>query len=236
MLSQALARLNREGEAIERLRQAARQEPADWLALASLASLLLRAPAPVGKEAPSAARGASSPEFPAAEAAGHLKAALAVAPERAHPPLRELLGAARWQEGQDLLRTEDEATAARRFAAAGEEFTAAAAASAAARQALPDRQAAVYVGQAISLLLADQPDAAQRLFSRLCPPGAGAQDPVFRFAAGLFELGDELSRLPAAERKEAAAPLRGVVRETRLAVGFYDGRQAVSLVWLGGIS
>jgi hypothetical protein len=234
VLAQALARLNREPAAIERLRRAARQETGDWLANASLASLLLRPSAPVSKWPP-AAGGSSAPVSAAADAVGCLEAAIAAAPERAHPPLRELLGAARWRDGQELLRAGEAAAAARQFAAAAQEFTAAAAASAVACRALPDRQAAVYVGQAISLLLADQPEAAQRLFSRLCIPGTGAQDPVARFAAGLYELCDALAGLPAADRAAAAETLRAVVLDTRLEVGFYDGRQAVSLVWLSGI-
>jgi predicted Zn-dependent protease len=223
-LGHALARLNREPEAIDRLREAVRQSPADWLARASLASLLLRAQ---DEPLPS-----SHHSIIPSSAAAHLEAALAAAPR---PALRELLGAARWRVGQEALQSGYEQEAVRQFAAAGAEFAAAAETSRAARMALPVRQSSAFVGQAVALLLAGQTEAAQRLFSRSPVAGVAANDPLGRFAAGLYELCDELARVSAAERLEAAAALREVVLQVRLAVGFYDGRQAVSLAWTGGL-
>jgi hypothetical protein len=224
-IAHALARLNREPEAIDRLREAIRQSPSDWLARASLASLLLRS-----QDESLTPSGHHVIRSSVPEAATHLEAALATAPR---PALRELLGAARWWAGHEALQSGRDQDAARQFAAAGDGFAAAAVASGAARMALPVRQSAAFVGQAVALLLAGQTEAAQRLFSRSPVPGVTAGDPLGRFAAGLYELCDELARVPAAERLEAAA-LREVVLQVRLEVGFYDGRQAVSLAWTGG--
>jgi len=137
--------------------------------------------------------------------------------------------------GQEGLQFGRHPEAARQFAAAGAEFAAAAETSGAARLALPVRRSAAFVGQATALLLVGHTAAAQRLFSQSPVPGVAVGDPLGRFAAGLYELCDELARVPAAERFEAAAALRDVVLQVRLAVGFYDGRQAVSLTWTGGL-
>jgi tetratricopeptide (TPR) repeat protein len=223
----ALARLNREEEARERLREAARQSSADWAARASLASLLLR----IHSEAnfPPPLRAASS--SPAAEAVAHLEEAVAQGPP---PAARELLGAAHWSCGRDALASRRDREAARQFAAAAEQFQEAAELSGVARRALPARQAAAYVGQAVALLLADEPDAAQRLFSRTPRANVESSDAIVRFAAGLYELCEELRHLPVPDRAEAADALREVVLQTRLVVGFYDARQAVNLAWHGG--
>src|SRR5437870_2430482 len=87
ILGQALARLNREPEALERLRAAVGHTAEDWLARASLASLLLR----------SDDHGPHTPSAPV-EAITHLQEALQIEPL---PALRELLGAAEWCAGQD---------------------------------------------------------------------------------------------------------------------------------------
>jgi tetratricopeptide (TPR) repeat protein len=240
-LGLALARLNRAPEAVDRLRAAVRQCPSDWLARASLASLLLRSD---GEETvPPRHRGAADEDVTtrssgpqakrssAAESAEHLQAALGAAPR---PALRELLGAARWRLGQEALRAGEYREAGRAFAAATAEFTGAAEVSGAARQALPVRQSSAFIGQAVALLLAGELEAAQALFARSPLQGAAAGHPLGRFAAGLFELCEELARAPVAERIEAAVSLRDMVLNVRLAVGFYDGRQAVSLAWAGG--
>src|SRR5262249_18436827 len=117
---------------------------------------------------------------------------------------------------------------------AAAEFAAAAELSNLARQALPARQAAAYVGQAVALLLAGESEAAQRLFSRTSTMVTTSDDPISRFAVGLYELCEELQLLSASERAETTAALREVVLQTRLIVAFYDGRQAVSLGWHSG--
>ena len=243
ILADALARLHREPEALERLREAVRQSPADWLARASLASLLLRS-------CDETIRSSSSHPLTlsiATEAVTHLQEALAAEPR---PALRELLGAAHWRAGQETLRGGQYRKAERHFAAAAAEFRAAAAASGAARVALPARRSSAFIGQAVALLASGEVEAAQRLFSRSTMsglgevrrhglrqdrgPSHGADDPLVRFAAGLYELCEELMRLPPAERREAASSLLDLVLAVRLAVGFFDGRQAVSLLWAGG--
>src|SRR5205085_2562578 len=72
----ALARLNREEEARVRLREAARQSPADWAARTALASLLLRVNTDL--DAPLLPPDASS--SPTAEAVTHLEAAVTQSP------------------------------------------------------------------------------------------------------------------------------------------------------------
>ena len=73
----------------------------------------------------------------------------------------------------------------------------------------------------------------------------GAQYALLGAGLGLclylfFTLKVEAARLERRSRDkwaamtEAAAALRDVVLNLRLAVGFYDGRQAVSLAWSGG--
>lgn len=238
LLGQALARLNRPVEAAERLREAIQQAPVDGLARASLASLLLCSRSECLSASALPFLSTSLTSSLTSEAVTQLEAALAepASAPVARSALHELLGAARWACGQEALREGSDPEAARQFAAARVQFAAAAQRSGAARRALPQRQAAVFVGEAVALLLSGQVEAAQRLFSRSRVPAAAARDPVGQFAAGLYELCEELVRLPAGERTGAAAPLRGVVLETRLAVGFYDGRQAVTLAWLDGIS
>jgi hypothetical protein len=150
------------------------------------------------------------------------------------PAARELLGAAHWRHGQVVLGLGRDREAARAFVRSAAEFAAAADLSPVARQELPARQAASFVGQTVALLLAGESEAAQRLFSRTDFTGVVNADPIARFAAGLFELCEELQLLPASERAEIAAGLRVVVLQTRLVVGFFDGRQAVSLAWQSG--
>jgi tetratricopeptide (TPR) repeat protein len=227
-LAHALARLNREPEAIAHLREAVRQSPSDWLARASLSTLLLRSQEESVTPASHQVIRSTAPE-----AVAHLEAALVAEPR---PAMRELLGAARWRAGQEALQSGHDSEAARQFAAAGAEFLAAAEASGAARMALPARQSAAFVGQAVALLRSGRTEAAQQLFSRSKAPGIAAGDPLGRFAAGLYELCEEWARVPAAERLEAAEALRELVLQVRLAVAFYDGRQAVCLAWTGGPS
>jgi hypothetical protein len=215
VLALALAWLDRREEAVERLGEAVRQSRSDWLARASLASLLLGSPDAALRPDPVAL----------------LDEALATAPPASQPAVRELLGAARWRTGQEALRAGREREAAREFAEAGRQFARAAQASGAARLELPARQSASFVGQAVALLLAGETEAAQRLFSAAPLPRVAATDPLSRFAAGLYELCEELARAPAEERIEASSELRQVVLETRLAVGFFDGRRAVSMAW-----
>src|SRR5206468_1176629 len=128
------------------------------------------------------------PSTLSAEAVANLQAALTDVPP---PALRELLGAALWASGRDALRSRRDRFAARQFAAAAEEFRVAAERSSVARCGLSARQAASFVGQAVALLLADEPDAAQRLFSRTPLPAVATSDPIARFAAGLYELCEE---------------------------------------------
>jgi hypothetical protein len=226
VLGQSLARLNREPAAIERLREAVRHSATDWLARASLASLVLRSPIPPSE--------AGAPGEVSAESL--LEAAVPLAPARAQGQIRELLGAARWCAGQEALRDGRAREAERRFSLAGAEFARAAAGSPAARRELPQRRAASLVGQAVALLLAGEPEAAQRLYSRTPLPPVAPTDPLSRFAAGLYELCEEMTRLSSEDQAPAAEALREVVLETRLAVGFYDGRSAVSLSWWNGTS
>jgi hypothetical protein len=224
LLGQALARLNREPEAVERLAEAVRQSGSDWLARSSLASLLLRSPAPPSSALP-----------PEAGSAGRLLVeALGHAPEMSRPAVRELLGAAYWQEGQECLRLAPGREAERRFGAAATEFARAADESASARRELPPRQSAALVGQAVALIVGGAPEAAQRLFSLSRLPPAPPTDSLCRFAAGLYELCEELTFLPADERSPVVEALRDVVLQTRLEVAFYDGRAAVSLCWWAG--
>jgi tetratricopeptide (TPR) repeat protein len=226
VLAGALARLNREEEAIEHLREAVCRAPQDWLARASLASLLLRAEDGIAALGPKVS--------PASDAAAHLEAAMATASEASRPVVQELLGAARWREGQTALARGACREAGRLFAAAGRGFERAAARSGAARLELPARQAAAFVGQAVALLLAGEAEAAQRLFSRTAFSVTAAQ-PLVRFAAGLYELCEELAGVPPDERAGVATALPEVVLATRLEVGFYDGRRGVSLFWRGGV-
>jgi hypothetical protein len=234
----ALARLNQEPEAVDRLREAIDQSPGDWLARAALASLLLRSKEAAGTSPSQTGRGGSGAAAAcvpvrslADEAAGHLEFALAA---EVRPALRELLGAARWRVGHEALHGGRYRGAAREFAGAAAEFVGAAEASGAARQALAERHTWTFVGEAVALLLAGEPEAAQTLFARSPVRGAGRGHPLARFAAGLYELCDELVRATMVERSEATLALRDVLLGIRLEVGFYDGRQAVSLAWAGG--
>jgi hypothetical protein len=160
--------------------------------------------------------------------------ALGHAPETSRPAVRELLGAAYWQEGQECLRLAPGREAERRFGAAATEFARAADESAVARRELVPRLSAALVGQAVALIAAGAPEGAQRLFSHSWLPPASPTDPLCRFAAGLYELCDELTLLSADERGPVVEVLRDVVLKTRLEVAFYDGRVAVSLCWWAG--
>ncbi len=220
VLGQALARLNREEEALRCLSGAVCREPDDWLARASLASLMLR-------------RGEPAAGSTAGDAVAHLTRAQVSAPAGAATAMHELLGAAEWRAGQEALKQGHDREAARRFAAAGTQFERAAAATATARRERPARSAAAFVGQAVALLLAGETATAQRLFSRLSG-SCTETEPMVRFAAGLYELCEELAQVTVEERAATAAALRTVVLETRLEVGFYDGRWMVNLVWHGG--
>ena len=120
LLGQALARLHREPEAVERLREAGRQSLQDWLARASLASLLLSGASgvdlPIGEASANPRNGpdadrkvgaTNNPNPPVCslqsnltEAVTSLQTALDIAPL---PAVRELLGAACWRYGQAAL-------------------------------------------------------------------------------------------------------------------------------------
>jgi tetratricopeptide (TPR) repeat protein len=218
LLGQALARVMRRPEAVEHLREAVRQDAADWLARASLSSLLLRDD-----------RALSPPGW--IEAVTHLEDILR---NRPLPAVRELLGGAQWWGGQAALVVARFREAVERFEAAAHHFSAAAAESRVARAPLPVRHPAALVGQAVALLSAGKTEAAQRLFSRQPATSRASAEPLNRFAAHLYEFCEALVLLPEAERSGAAAELREVVAAVRLEVGFYDGRQAVSLAWVSG--
>jgi hypothetical protein len=243
ILGLALARLQREPDAAEQLRVAVRQSGQDWLSQAALASLLLRGdPVP-----PPPARGSHSdlrslPSWAAAdadpdthtsatEAIALLREALAVVPS---PAVNELLGAARWRVGQDALGESRFRVAAQQFRSAAADFNAAALRTGTARAALPVRQSTSFVGEAVALLCAGETETAQRLFSCSPVPGLCNAEPLSRFAARLFEFCEEFGRLSGEDRSEAVGALRDVVLSVTLQVGFYDGRQPVSMAWTGG--
>jgi tetratricopeptide (TPR) repeat protein len=216
LMGLALARLNREAEAVDRLQQAVAQSASDWLARASLSSLLLRTPSLATDRRPVVAL---------------LEEAVTAAPRSSRAAVRELLGAAHWRSSQELLGEGHPREAERQFARAGEEFARAANESMSARPHLTARLSAVLVGQAVAFIAAGAPEAAQRLFSRTPVPRTPSADPLCRFAAGLYELCDELAPVSAEERAPAVEALRQVVLQTRLEVGFYDGRGSVCLAW-----
>ncbi len=141
----------------------------------------------------------------------------------AHHLPAELLGAASWRDGQQLLEAGGFAGAAQAFAAAGQHFK---------RQrddrTRPHRQAAAYVGQAISLLLTGRSAEAARCYSVAF---SGDGDEVANFARQVYELASAVTGLTEAERREAVAPLAWVVRSLSLTVGFYDGEEPLMLRW-----
>jgi len=148
--------------------------------------------------------------------------------------MRELLGAACWRYGQAALAGGRLPEAASCFGRAVSEFEAAARESRAAAAALTVRRSTSFVGQAAALLSAGRVEAAQQLFSRSSLSGVHSAEPLARFAASLYSFCDELAGLPREEVIQAAAALREAVLAVRLEVGFYDGRQAVSLAWVSG--
>jgi tetratricopeptide (TPR) repeat protein len=137
----------------------------------------------------------------------------------------EIAGAAEWLRGQSRLRARNAAGAARHFEQAGALF-----ARSSPEPVLGERLAACYVGQAISLLLAGQLDAAQQCFSRLRRREL-VPVTVHAFAQQLYELADAVRDFPSDERAAAIGPLVDLVLAARLRVRFYDGSQPVAMRW-----
>jgi hypothetical protein len=146
---------------------------------------------------------------------------------------QQFRGACEWAEGQRRLAAGAGAQAAQRFAAAGQQFVAAAAVLSTARQALPERLGAVYMGQAVSLLAAGHIDAALQVYGRLRPPGVRVTSLMQRFARDLHELGRLLSPADAEERRVVSDALVAVVTGGRMQVALWDGSQPVSITWRG---
>lgn len=129
----------------------------------------------------------------------------------------ELAGAACWQWGQRLLGEGRAADAARSFARAAGLF-----AAASSGETLPERLAACYVGQAISLLAAGDFLGAQQAYGRL-PRGAPLPASADTFARQLYELAEAARELSPAEQREVVLPLTDLVLRARLVVRFCDG-------------
>jgi hypothetical protein len=145
----------------------------------------------------------------------------------------QLRAACEWAEGQRRLRQGAAAEAAPWFAAAGVRFAAAAESLAVARQALPERLTAVYVGEVASRLAAGHWESALQLYGRLRPAGVRFIPAAERLARDLHELCRLLPHAPPHERRAEQQLLAALVTDTRMHVGLWDGGQPVTITWRG---
>lgn len=131
------------------------------------------------------------------------------------PALRELAAARAWVLGQRLAAERCYAEAEHRFTEAGAGF-----AAHLPPHVLPPCLAAAYVGQALCALLAGNPEAAQRAYSRL--PLSISEPALGALARQVYLLAEALRELPVPERAPAAAPLAFMLSGLRLRVRYLD--------------
>jgi hypothetical protein len=212
ILALAQARLGENEAAVATFAEAIAAEPAEPHARCASASLLLR----VGR---------------AEDAAAQLDA---VSPPSALLPVSlSLRGAACWLAGQAALAREADREAAARFERSARAFVRAAAEAATARQDLPERLAAAYVGQAVAMIAGEQFGSVPLLFARRRTEGMAATPALTRFARELYEFCDLAARLDPSERKAAAATLRPIITGAAISVNLWDGSQPVIIAWRG---
>jgi hypothetical protein len=212
ILALAQARLGENEAALATFAEAVAAEPAEPHARCAYAALLLRA----GR---------------AGEGAAQLDA---VSPPSSLLPVSlSLRGASCWQSGQAALAREADREAATQFERSARAFVEAAAEAATARQPLPERLAAAYVGQAVAMIAAEQFGAVPLLFARRRSEGMAATPALTRLARELYEFCDLAARLDPSERKTAAATLRPSVTRAAIAVHVWDGSQPVIIAWRG---
>jgi hypothetical protein len=212
ILALAQARLGESELALAIFAEAVEAKPAEPHARCAAASLLLRA----GR---------------AEDAAAQLDA---VSPPSALLPVSlSLRGAACWQAGQKALAREADREAAAQFERSARAFVRAAAEAATARQSLPERLAAAYVGQAVAMIAAEQFGSVPLLFARRRTEGMVATPALTRFARELYEFCDLAARLDLGERKTAAATLRPSITQAAMSLNLWDGSQPISITWHG---
>lgn len=212
ILALAQARLDENEAALVTFAEAIAAEPAEPHVRCACASLLLR----VGRAEDAAAQldGVSPPP-----------ALLSVS--------LSLRGAVWWLAGQAALVREADREAAAQFERSARAFVRAAAEAATARQDLPERLAAAYVGQAVAMIAAEQFGSVPLLFARRRTEGMAATPALTRFARELYEFCDLAARLDPSERKAAAATLRPIITRAAISVNLWDGSQPVIVAWRG---
>jgi hypothetical protein len=148
------------------------------------------------------------------------------------PVLWSLRGAAFWLMGQEALRKRAARDAARQFEAAAGAFVSAAEWAATARQALPERLAATYVGQSIAMVVAEQFGGAIQLFARRQRQGMAATPALGQLARDLFQFCELAPQLAPEERRSAGDSLRPIL-DAVMTVALWDGSQPVQIRWDG---
>jgi len=227
ILALARARMGEEARAEEAFAMAVAARPDDPYLRGAHAAFLLRARR--GEEALAAAAAglAILDQRPATNDRGRTgESALRVA-------LLSASGGARWARGQALVGSGEDGRAVTEFEHAARAFLAAGRSMQDARDALPGRLAAAYVGQAVAMVAAGQYEAAPRLFVRRCAEGMAATPALSRFARDLYELCDLAARLPATERAAAGEAMRPVLAGARLTATLWDGGHPLVLGWHG---
>ena len=141
----------------------------------------------------------------------------------------EAAAAVLWVSGQRRLRETRPLEAARLFLAAGERFR-----DVSTGWWLQERLSACYVGQVVSYLLADQPEAAQQSHGR-APYRGALPAAAQQFGQRLFEIGEAVRALDPSERAAALEPLSRLVLETRLQVSYFPDHalSAARITWSG---